>query len=280
MLGVVASSLIHPFWVRVLEGVEQVARERGYYLLLNESAPERGEGATPDLLATRGVNAILLLGEVPIDPEWLEVAQADGKTIVTVARDLGRLEIPSVTLDNRTAIELALCHLTELGHRRIALLGSAGVWEAQVRVVAMRDFFRTRGLPEPDDFLRINQQTGRPDRLDDMLADGAAALDELLARPEPPTAVISGSSIRATGLLGRANRRGISIPRDLSVVAFGDSALVNHTIPTLTALDERVGEQGRLAAELVLDRAEGKTDAGSIVLQPHLIPGRSTARVE
>jgi LacI family transcriptional regulator len=118
-----------------------------------------------------------------------------------------------------------------------------------------------------------------PDDLEHVLADGAAALDELLARPAPPTAVISSSSIRATGMLGHASRRGVRVPEDLSVVAFGDSALVNHTIPTLTAIDERVAEQGRLAAELVLDLAEGKREPSGVALAPILVPGGSTGPV-
>jgi LacI family transcriptional regulator len=189
---------------------------------------------------------------------------------------LHRPDVPAVTLDNQAAIDLALDHLVGLGHQRIVLLGNPSTWEGQQRVAAFEAFFRRRGLAEPPDYLYRIADAGQRASLGTMLAGGAAALDELSCRPMPPTAIISGSSIRATGLLGRAHRQGIAVPDRLSVIAFGDSPLVEHTVPTLTAVDEQVTEQGRQAAELILDRFEGKADGGSIALVPRLILGGST----
>lgn len=258
LLGVVAVSLVHPFWVAVIESIEEVARQRGYYLLLSEAPASRQDSSAPDLLTATGVNALLLLGDLPVDRDWLDKALAQGKTIVTVAWDLGRPEVPSVVLDNRLAMHLALEHLTDRGHEQIVLSGNPHTWEGRERIAAFRQFVATRGMAAPDDFIRPIRDRGWPPSIGQLLSDGAAALDEIWQRRERPTAVISGSSVRATGLLGHAYRRGIRVPDDLSVVAFADSALVEHSVPSLTAIDERVGGQGKLAATLVLDLLEQK----------------------
>lgn len=282
LLGVVSVSLVHPFWVSVIERIEEVARERGYYLLLSESSPSWTGAVPSDLLTANGINALLLLGDVALDDRWLDSAASQGKAIVTVACDLDHPKVPAVALDNRRAIDLALEHLTALGHERIVLHGSVQHWEGRQRIEAFRDFFRRRGRPAPVDFLRQVGQTLWSPSLARLLADGVDALDEFLARPEPPTAVISLSSLRATGLVGQAYRRGVRVPEKLSVIAFGDSALAEHAIPRLTAIDERVAEHGRLAASLVLDMLEQKVSASGLaptLLEPHLVIRESTGPV-
>jgi LacI family transcriptional regulator len=283
LLGVIVPTVTHPFRVTMIDSIEEVARQRGYYVLVSETTFDPAGRAQNSLLTTTGINALVLVGESGLDLAQLR-SVLPIKVLVSAAHSLPALDIPALPIDYRRSIQLALEHLIGLGHREIALICSPDSEEGRARVSAFRDCFAKLGLPEPTDFIYAvpaasNRSAGA------ILADGAALFDVLWARSQRPTAVIGGGSLRSAGLLRAVHTAGLRVPEDLSIVATADGPLVAYTTPALTSVDEHIAEIGRDAAMLLLDLFEGKQSdhpgaPPANVAPPELIVRESTARRE
>jgi DNA-binding LacI/PurR family transcriptional regulator len=134
-------------------------------------------------------------------------------------------------------------YLAALGHRRIAhVAGTPNFQHTQRRIRALRDAVPRLGLTDapslPTDFSD---------------AEGAATTRKLLSQPVKPTAIIYDSDVMAVAGLGVAMEMGVSVPGDLSIVAFDDSILTQLMHPALTALSRDTFDFGRQAAEVLLE---------------------------
>ena len=179
---------------------------------------------------------------------------------------------PSVRVDDADGAALAVRHLVDLGHRRIAMV--AGVGEAATAVPAPAD--RRRG------YLEVLRGAGiAVDPSLDVSAaatfdGGVEAMSRLLARRVPPTAVFAESDEMALGVMRAVRRAGLRVPDDVSVVGFDDHDLAD--LMDLTTVAQPAQEQGALAASLLLDALEtGAGPPADLVLPTRLVPRRSTA---
>jgi LacI family repressor for deo operon, udp, cdd, tsx, nupC, and nupG len=245
VVGVVVPFLNRWFFSSVLDGTEQLLRQHGYHLLLFNVG--RGSARTLMLdqrLLWKRVDALLVLS-ADLEPE--EVALLAALHVPLVAVDVDLPGWDRVGIDDRHAAELATEHLLDLGHRRIAYVGGnpeedvhlATALDREAGVVAA---LSRRGL-ELDSACRV--------RGDWTVRGGRDAGERLLSLPQPPTAVVAASDEMAIGVLCAARERGRIVPRDLSVVGIDDHDLAfTHD---LTTVAQPVHEQGRLAAQLLLD---------------------------
>ncbi|MEV8093272.1 LacI family DNA-binding transcriptional regulator [Kitasatospora sp. NPDC085879] len=177
--------------------------------------------------------------------------------------------LPSVWADDREAMVSIVDYLAALGHRRIAhLAGLPAFQHTRRRIRAVRDCARRLGLTEA-----VSLPTDFSD------AEGAAATRALLARRQRPTAIIYDSDVMAVAGLGVAAEMGVSVPGDLSVVSFDDSALARIVHPSLTALSRdtfALGEQ--VARELLAVIADPSAARDVQNPTPRLTVRESTAR--
>ncbi|MEU8530166.1 MULTISPECIES: LacI family DNA-binding transcriptional regulator [Streptomyces] len=175
--------------------------------------------------------------------------------------------LPGVWADDREAMVSIVDYLAALGHRRIAhLAGLPAFQHTQRRIRAVRDSARRLGLTA------VSLPTDFSD------AEGAAATRTLLARPERPTAIIYDSDVMAVAGLGVAAEMGVSVPGELSVVSFDDSALARIVHPSLTALSRdtfALGEQVATALLAVVDDQAATGDTKNPT--PRLTVRESTA---
>ncbi len=93
------------------------------------------------------------------------------------------------------------------------------------------------------------------------LADGYAGMQRLLELSRRPTAIFARNDFTAMGALSAARDRGLSIPGDIAIVGFDNVPLSAFTTPPLTTVEQPTAEQGRRAAELLLERIEGEVEA-------------------
>ncbi len=276
MLGIIVPTVTHPFRVTMIESIESVARQRGYYVMVSETTLDANGAVQNSLLTVKGINALVLVGESNLDSAQLRSVQR-AKTIVSAAGGPESADVPAFQIDYRRSITLALEHLTDLGHRDIILICSPASVEGRERVATFREFYMARGLTLPTDFIyAVPAATNWSPAA--ILDNGAALLHALWARRSRPTAVIGGGSLRSAGLLRAAHVAGVRVPDELSIVATADGPLVAYTTPALTAVDEHIGDIGRDAATLVLDLLEGRAGAPPRVALPELIVRESTAK--
>ncbi|MBC8136741.1 MAG: GntR family transcriptional regulator [Fibrella sp.] len=180
----------------------------------------------------------------------------------------------TVSVNMEEGAFLGTDHLATLGHRRIAYVGKTrGGWFTP-RYVGYSRALRTHGLV--DDETLVRETSGLS------AGEDAAALDSLLALPEPPTAIFACSDYRALHLLNHAqNRLGLSVPGDLSLCGYDDISTCETVSPTLTSVYHPLVEQGEAAVEMLFALLDGAAPPDTMhqVLTPKLRIRKSSAPI-
>jgi LacI family transcriptional regulator len=282
-IGLIVSDIRNPFFASVARGVEDVAQERGYTVVLcNSDETLIREAACLKVLQNRQVDGVLLASAGAADKYVARLAQA-GYPIVLVDRDLPDLHLPAVVLDNEAAAYRAVRHLIERGHIRIGMLsGRDSISTTTERVAGYDRALRDAGL-EPDARLLISGQSTSE--------GGAKATHALLDLQPPPTAIFSGNNMMSIGALHAISSRGLTVPDDIALVGFDDFPFPwsDAFRPHLTTMAQPTYELGRQAAEMLLQILSDTTrqpnravlDAKLVVREssgpPRLRPVASTA---
>ena len=177
-----------------------------------------------------------------------------------------------VATDDVQGCDLAIHHLVQLGHERIGFIGGRpGRGMAEARESAFCQAMRAHGL-------EIRREWMAPGNWSMVNAESAG--ETILGRVERPTAIFSASDAMALGVQRAARRLGISMPRDLSIVGFGDTAEAWHGDPRLTTVSQPVEEIGRAASRLLLEKLKGSPQNLAGMYQPaeQLLPTQLIVR--
>jgi LacI family transcriptional regulator len=260
----------HPFFHEVLGGLKDMIGVAGFDLLLFASEqPGNGYGPHSYLKRARHhrVDGTVLMGVDTGDPEVERLLRSD---IPCVGVDV-LLSGPgnsSVCSDNVEGAAMAIRHLVERGHSRIATItGQMDKAPGRDRLRGYREEVQRQGLGYRDEYVAYG---------DFYAESGAAGMDALLALPEPPTAVFAASDLMAAGALGATARAGLRVPQDVAVVGFDDILLAGLTQPPLTTLRQDKLGLGAAAAEALVALIEGDGDAQAVVTLPVELVVRSS----
>ncbi len=264
--------LQHPFFHEVLVGLKHDLGAGGFDLLLFASEnPGNGFGQHSYLKRCRhhNVDGAVLMG---VDPESEETRRLVRSNVACVGVDV-EIRGPRsgyVISDNDAGIRLAMRHLHDLGHRRIATItGLVETRPGAERLRAYRDALRDLGLGYRDEYVAYG---------DYYVESGRQAMLRLLATDEPPTAVVAASDLMVLGALRAAAEAGVSVPGDVSLVGFDDIQLAGHVNPPLTTVRQDKAGLGAAAGALLRRCMDGDTDQGSVATLPvELIVRGSTA---
>lgn len=242
-LGVVVPDLSNPFFADVVSGVQAVAAEEGYAVLLCEGRHVPAERHLEEL-RSRLIDGVILdsAGESSVPVERLE-----GLNLVLIDEPTDRW--PGVASDAEAAGRLAAEHLLELGHRRLAYLGPASP--------AFGFRYRERGFVArlAEEGLRLDSDRLR--RVPAAADGGAEGMTALLALEEPPTGVFCADDRVAVGALKACLGAGVGVPERVSLVGCDDVELARLTSPELTTVRVPAREMGARAARLLVRRLEG-----------------------
>jgi len=267
MFGLLIPDFANPVYAEIIKGAERAAGVLGYGLMTASSAGVRlGLEHYLDLLGQGRVDGLLFAGE----ESGHELAQLRTSQVpwVLVNRTLAGSQ-RYVILDDERASELAVNHLLELGHRRIGhLAGPDGADTARRRRAGYLEAMGDAGLEVGPESIVHADYTA---------AGGVAALDRLLSAPNPPTAVFVANVASAVGVLYALHARGLSVPRDLSVVAVHDMPLASHLVPALTTVRMPLEELGRRALELLARRGPDEPITEVVTEPVELVVRESTA---
>ena len=241
----------HPFFQDVLVGLKRGIGARGYDVLLfaTEQPGSGSEGGHSYLRRARHhhVDGIVLMGVDRLDPEVVKLLDAE-IPLIGVDIDLAGAKATYVASDNVGGARLAVRHLHELGHRRIATI--AGPQDSKPgidRLVGFHAELQALGLETPPEYEKIG----------DWYTESAEqAMRELLALPEPPTAIFAAADLMAVGAMKVAREAGLSLPGDLAVVGFDDIQLASFLDPALTTIRQDKVGLGRAAAWALLEQIE------------------------
>jgi DNA-binding LacI/PurR family transcriptional regulator len=268
LLGVIVRDITDPFFAGAIEAVSVEASRRGYNVVLGHAHARADEAiALWGVLEARHCDAIVLLGDMRDQPRLIEDLAGALDPVVALWQGSRPSDIASVSVDNRAGIRAVLDHLTGLGHRRIAFVSGRRLGDIQEREEAFAEYLAERSLELPDGFVQHEPSE---------FEGGVAALDRLLALPEPPTAIVASTDVLAMGALHAAHEGGVWVPGRLSITGFDDIAAAAFCVPSLTTVRMPVREMVAAAVGMVLDEAEWDAQRPPTILQPSLIVRAST----
>ena len=243
-VGVLVPVVFDEYFARILHGVADAAYEHRVRLMLWPTRHDHArEVSLLNDLRAETDGAVLVLPEE--SSEELLAALADRYPLVVID-PLVPLDarIPSITAANASGAEQAMQHLLDLGHRRIAAITGPPGWVAtEERRGAYRGALAIAGIPF-DPVLELEA--------DFDFEPGAQAAAVLLELDRPPTAIFAFSDMIAVGTMRAARARGISVPDELSIVGFDDSAYAPVVHPALTTVRQPLSEMGATAVDLLV----------------------------
>ena len=248
----------------ILAGIRDAAAERGGMVQqvstdgwTSLSAPDSTTGYIVIAMNVQGYNKGAALAQSHDAPYVLANSPGPGAATVRVDMEQGAF--------------LATDYLAGLGHRRIGYVGGMrGAWSAP-RFAGYRRALQQHGIVPDDRYAVLTNGV-------DTDAD-TRALNDLLALPDPPTAIFASSDYRALHLLTHARNRGLQVPRDFSLCGYDDIAEAATIEPPLTSVYHPRYDLGQRAVRLLVDLLSGTTPEGvtDIVLTPTLLVRGSCA---
>jgi DNA-binding LacI/PurR family transcriptional regulator len=266
MVGLVVPELQNPIFPALAEVVAGALAQRGFNAVLCTRTGSMSEAEYVDMLLERQVSGMIFAGG--------QYAEADAPhehyarllrlrlPVVLVNAAADHLDFPRVSTDDAVAMEQAHAHLAYLGHERIGL------------ILGPPD--HVPSLRKLEAFERLSHSADLVERTRFSLEGGHAAATRLLARGV--TAIICASDPLALGAIRAVRRAGMSVPADVSVVGYDDSAFMSCTDPPLTTVRQPIDALGRAAVELLTGQIEGAQVAvEELFFEPEIVARGSTA---
>jgi DNA-binding LacI/PurR family transcriptional regulator len=268
-VGVLVSEMAEGYFTLVMNGIEEYLLAAKYFYLL---AAHYWQPALleqyPKMLLERSVDGLLLVNTPT--PSLAHVP------IVSIS---GHQAIPGVTniqLNHKQAARLALKHLADLGHRRIAFMkGQEQTVDTDYRWQEIMDTARAFGMEiHPELLIKLTENSWSP-------ALGYGPVKALLSRTRNFTALFAFNDIAAIGAIRALHEAGLRVPQDVSVIGFDDVLSAPFGIPSLTTIRQPLRDMGKLGAECLLNRINHpKTPyEQQVIVQPELVIRESTAKV-
>ncbi|WP_436534118.1 LacI family DNA-binding transcriptional regulator [Actinoplanes sp. HUAS TT8] len=247
------------FMTQIVEGAKRAISGTAYQLVL--APTESPEYGTFESLADGIVDGIIAVAP-HVNTDWLEDLSTRVPTVMLGRHDRPR-SYDTVVGDDRTGARIAMTHLLDLGHRRIAHLTEpanvtvpgSGVPHA-IRLAVYHETMAEAGLT---DQIQIGRRDAGP-------GSAQRTTAELLAGPNPPTAIFAGHDDIALGVLAAVAESG----RRVAVIGYDNTDIAAHPLINLTSIDQEGVEMGAQAATMLLERLQGRTEPRNYTATPTL----------
>ena len=255
VIGVIIPEIVHHFFSSVISGIEKVAHDAGYNVMIfqsNESF-KRELNNTQALLSSRVDGVLVSMSKETKDFEHFRELRRNGIPIVFFDRICNDLSSDNVIVDDFAGAFSAVQHLIDTGCKRIAHLSAPQhMLLGQNRQKGYRQALLKNKLPIDDDDLIIKC---------DSFDEAKELVPSLLALPNRPDAIFAVNELTAAGALNVVKKAGLRVPEDISIIGFTDGIVSRVTDPALTTLEQHGNEVGLKATELLLERIkEGGMD--------------------
>ena len=262
----VTTNIRNSFHAEVVEDIVAAADGAGYEVVLGAVTPTHGEAKVIETLLDFRAEGLLLIGS-ELAPQTLAEIGTRLPTVV-IGRRISATSLDVVRTADGRGIGAVVDHLYELGHRHIVhVAAGAGVIAADRRNGYLRAMRR-----------HALEARARVIEGDFTEESGMAAAAELLSDGCAPTAVVCANDRIAVGVIDTLRRSGVSVPEDISVTGYDDSALARLGHIDLTTVSQQPREQAEKAVHAVVSRLDdGRVDPESWVLQPRLAVRATTA---
>jgi len=275
-VGVLAPDLSEGYFTRVMSGVvEELTHAHYFYFTACHDWKKELIEQYPRMLVERAVDGFLLLN-TPADQIAVPVP------VVAISAHSAGENVTNIVVDHHLAAQLALAHLYELGHRRIAFMrGPRAIPDSEFRWEGIEEAARGMGLKiDPALVIRIDStgwsmKTGQHPMAPEI---GYKPMSALLDKSRDFTAVFCFNDIAAIGAIRALKESGLNVPADVSVVGFDDILSAAYSTPSLTTVRQPLMQMGRRGAQVLLERIADREKGfpGEIMMSPELVVREST----
>jgi DNA-binding LacI/PurR family transcriptional regulator len=265
-VGVLVSEMSEGYFTLVMNGVEEYLMGAKYFYLLASHywQPELLE-EYPKMFLERSVDGLLLVNTPT--PARVPVP------IVSISGHQSRPGVTNIQLNHKLAARLALKHLAELGHRRVAFMrGQVQTVDTDPRWQEIMETAGACGMEiHPELLIRLEENSWSP-------ALGYGPVKALLSRTKDFTALFAFNDIAAFGAIRALHEAGLRVPDDVSVIGFDDVLSAPYGIPSLTTIRQPLRDMGKTGAECLIKRINHPKAAypRQIVVEPELVIREST----
>jgi LacI family transcriptional regulator len=269
-IGVIAYEIGDGYSSTIIAGIEDSARQRGYFFVtgVHRHQSELFEKYAR-LLLQRGAEGIITVD--------FNLAQSLSVPAVAIPGHTENEGVTNIVLDHRHAADMALKHLVDLGHRKIAFFkGHPDSADSHYRWKAVEEAANAIGLElDPELIIQIDSTDSTPSL-------GYPYGKRLIDKKRPFTALFAYNDISAIGAVRSFQESGLNVPSDISVIGFDDVPAAAFHYPSLTTIRQPLRQMGELAVEMLVARIEGEKIEGEkdlarqIAVQPEIVIREST----
>jgi DNA-binding LacI/PurR family transcriptional regulator len=266
VIGIILSNLLNPFWVRVLEGVEETCRSKGYSLMICNSNDDPAiEEEHIRSFRLRQVDGIII-NPTAQNNSLFQNLIVNHYPLVTINRKIMGISIDSVVMNNVRGAQIAVKHLIEQGKKNIAFLVYPvhGVTPRLERFEGYKQALNDHGMEIRESMIHVVEEK-----------KGAVkeVIKELMSEDERPDAIFSTNNMMSLEVLEGIKELGLRIPQDIALIGYDETVWSKHLNPPLTTVNQPAFEMGRIATERVIQIVESKEslEPQLTVLEPDLI---------
>jgi LacI family transcriptional regulator len=276
ILGVIIPSAEINFFGSVVHGIEKVARQRDYTILIYQSNEQTGneQEGVETFLRSRVDGILVSIAKQTTDFSHLAEIKKRRVPLVLFDRAIDTLGVPSVVVDDYTGAYKAVQHLREQGCQRIAhISGPNHVAIFSQRLKGYTDALADAGLPVATEYIIEGSIS---------IESGKRCMQQLLALPTPPDGVFAVEDFTALGAMQAIKEAGLQIPNDVALIGFANEAFGAFITPSLSTVDQQTIRMGEEAAKLFFDHVENNdfytAAPAKKVLEPVLVFRQSSRK--
>lgn len=264
IIGLIISDIENPFFTSVVRGVEDIAHENGYSVLLcNSDESIEKERLYLDVLLAEKVTGIIISPTSDLDNSDYRAVQ-ELIPMVAMDRRMLDLKLDTVIVNNIQGAYEATKHLIKLGHQRIGFIGGSH----HNTTSKEREEGYIRALVEAE--IAIDPQLIKSTNF--KMDGGYNASKELLSMKNPPTAIFMGNNLSTLGALNYIHEQEKKIPNDIAVIGFDDMPWAPSLDPPLTVVSQPAYQLGHTAAKVLIDRINNKdNEYQEVILECNLL---------
>ncbi|SEA62724.1 transcriptional regulator, LacI family [Flavobacterium gillisiae] len=276
-IGIIIPEIVHYFFSTVINGIEQVANENGYSVIITLSDDSFDkEVLNMEMLANGSIDGFImsLSKETQFKGDYHHISEVidQGMPVVMFDRVSNEILCDKVIIDDKLAAYEAVQSLIDKGRKKIALVTTVDyVSVGKLRTDGYTKALLDNGIPFNEDLIIKIEDVDTCEiiigkLLEDKAIDAVFAVNELFAV----------TSIKA------ANKMGVNVPKDLAVIAFTDGIISKYSTPTITTVSQSGKKMGNRAAKMLIDRLEledehlEEENYKTEVIETHLIEREST----
>jgi DNA-binding LacI/PurR family transcriptional regulator len=264
-VGVLVPVLGEGYHTEVLSGIgDQLLEDKYFYFITHHLHRRALIEQYQTMLIARGVEGLIAVDTA--------IEHAHSVPMIAVAGHKQVEGVTNIVLDHRRAAELALRHLYDFGHRKIAFMhGQPFSSDSDVRWSAVMEVARELGLTiTPELTIYLDRDLTSPEL-------GYPVIQQLLSHHKKFTALLSFNDIAAIGAIRALHDAGLKVPDDISVIGFDDIRAAAFMSPSLTTVRQPLYDMGQLAATVLLRRLRGEEQTThEIAVDPQLVVREST----